>query len=492
MSTQILNIDIIYEIVNQLKDNSFSLFNFLLVNKQICQIAVSLLWKNPFKFCKFNINIDYKCYSIIQIYITCFNEEERTKINSIFDKVNFSTEFTKSYDKTLLFEYGKYLKEFKFHELEKSISIWYNTINTTNDKSYLATKFKKCIMHSIMRQCKKLNCMEWNVLFMDEYKLETMNHKFTELENLSLVFDNRKNKKINSNFKNCCQNLFSLTFDYLDFAKSYLRKNHLDNVKILTNEVMSLVELQHDLKEFIFDHRYSEENEEEKIEYDKYFDDMITFILELRANSLTKVLLYFVDFNNISFDFIEKCINLEILGLRHNKGLSLENIDPYTTFKNLKLLDLSYNEWSSEINILIIKKAEDNLTSLIIGEGINNRIINDDTLIILTKYCPKLNSLSFSKISKKHLNMVFSYIININLITLQFDQIRVGGTVMKSENFLNYIKFQTSLLNLGIGKNDDYWHYYNKSRINFEKLMKQNNIRIIGYRPDDLKVKRFL
>ena len=46
----ILNDDIIFEVIEQLKNDSFSSFNCLLVNKRWCRIVVSILWKNPFRF----------------------------------------------------------------------------------------------------------------------------------------------------------------------------------------------------------------------------------------------------------------------------------------------------------------------------------------------------------------------------------------------------------------------------------------------------------
>src|SRR5207248_647549 len=90
-------------------------------------------------------------------------------------------------------------------------------------------------------------------------------------------------------------------------------------------------------------------------------NDIVTFALDLRANSLTKVILSNADFNKISFNSLVNCVNLESLGLKFGKGLELENIDHYNTFRNLKILELSLNEWSSKVTALIIKKAGNNL-----------------------------------------------------------------------------------------------------------------------------------
>ena len=112
-------------------------------------------------------------------------------------------------------------------------------------------------------------------------------------------------------------------------------------------------------------------------------------------------------------------------------------------------------------------------------------------MIVLTKYCPNINSLSISRISNTKFDMLFSYLKNFNLVTLQIYQIEDDGTVIKSKGLLDYMESQNSLSQLGIGKNDNYWHYYNNSRDRFEVLLKKYNIRLIGYRPNNLVNRRF-
>ncbi|PKC54569.1 hypothetical protein RhiirA1_477086 [Rhizophagus irregularis] len=166
------------------------------------------------------------------------------------------------------------------------------------------------------------------------------------------------------------------------------------------------------------------------------YKNLITSTLEFQANNLTKVIIIEVDFSDISFDIIDKCINLKLLILRSNKGLKSNEMDSYTSFKNLKVLDLSYNDWSSEVTILIIKKAGKSLTSLTIGENNIKQAINDDTLTALTDSCPNIYSLSISKTSRKSVEMVLSYLKYLKLITLQLFQIENKGTVMKSKSII--------------------------------------------------------
>ena len=185
-----------------------------------------------------------------------------------------------------------------------------------------------------------------------------------------------------------------------------------------------------------------------------------------------------MDFSRLSFDFFDHCTNLESLKLKFSKGLELESIDQFTTFKNLKKLELSLNEWSSEVSALIIRKAGNSLTSLNIGEGNPNSTINDDTLITLTTCCPKINSLSISQISEKSFNMLFSYIKDLKLNTLQIYQIE--RTAIKSTELLEYIEYQNILSNFGIKKDDEYWDCY---RNYFQTLLGKRNVRLVIYEP---------
>src|SRR5947207_1364703 len=140
--------DIIYEIIKQLEYDESSLFNWLLVNKHWSNEAASYLCKNPFRFNKKSIK---NYHRIIQTYITCFNEEERIGLNSHFKKIiiyNYQTPF---------FEYGKYLKEFKISELERSIKSWLGFIESMSSISFINHlhyfEFRTYLTYSLMRQC---------------------------------------------------------------------------------------------------------------------------------------------------------------------------------------------------------------------------------------------------------------------------------------------------------------------------------------------------
>src|SRR5205823_5456121 len=117
-----LNDNVIYEIIKQLNIDKF---NWLFVNKYWSNVTVSLLWKNPFQLCKTN-----KGFQLIRTYISCFNENERKKLDSFFttrckDRRSINDYVVHDYYSKPFFEYGKYLNEFKPRELNKLTYAWF-------------------------------------------------------------------------------------------------------------------------------------------------------------------------------------------------------------------------------------------------------------------------------------------------------------------------------------------------------------------------------
>src|SRR5690349_11094390 len=126
----ILNNDIIYEIIQQLGKKSF---NWLLVNRYWSKIAVIILWKNPFKICEVD-----KGHYLIRTYISCFNEEERTKFNGFIEsrynnlpRINVDNSVPRDHQ-TTFYEYGKYLEEFNYGDFRIVVDTWANTIKPNN------------------------------------------------------------------------------------------------------------------------------------------------------------------------------------------------------------------------------------------------------------------------------------------------------------------------------------------------------------------------
>ncbi|CAB4424083.1 unnamed protein product [Rhizophagus irregularis] len=259
-------------------------------------------------------------YSIIETYINFLNEEECNEINQIIKNVS-DFKFNNEQEKSFRFQYGKYLKEFNFQDIRKAIDSWYRIFK---EKKFniryrlLNCGFEGYIMKSIMRQCQKLDFLNWGICLLDEGLLKIMQDKIKDLKYFTIdhhcgyYYETLGKKGIFDCLKNHCKNILIIV--------------DICNDIITQKEFISFIKLQSDLNEFILNH----------VKKNYEYKDFITSTLEFQANNLTKGILNEVDFSDISFDYIDKCINLV---LRNNKGLTFDDMDLYTSFKNLKILD---------------------------------------------------------------------------------------------------------------------------------------------------------
>ncbi|GET50398.1 hypothetical protein GLOIN_2v1884114 [Rhizophagus irregularis DAOM 181602=DAOM 197198] len=309
------------------------------------EVTVSVLWENPFRYLRYhNLNGNHRMYSIIETYINFLNEEECNEINQIIKN-----------------------QEFNFQDIRKAIDSWYRIFK--EKKFNIRHRLLNCgcegyIMKSIMRQCQKLDFLNWGICLLDEGLLKIMQDKIKDLKYFTIdhhcgyYYETLGKKGI----FDCLKNHLSLIID------------DICNDIITQKEFISFIKLQNDLNEFILNH----------VKKNYEYKDFITSTIEFQANNLTKGIL-------------------------------------------------------------------------------NEQAINNDTLIVLTKSCPNIYSLSISKTSSKSIKMVLSYLKDLKLatLTLQLFQIEKKGIVMKSKDLLNYIENEKSLFKLGLGKNDKYWDYYN-------------------------------
>jgi hypothetical protein len=174
---------IYYEIIKQLKNYTFNSFNCLLVDKRWSQMVVSFLWKNPFQLCKSKKGF----HLIIETFIANFNDEEREIFKSLLGIDRRNLGLNAPDHQTTFFEYGKYLKEFKLREVKIGIRAW--ACNSKYKLNFIYRDFEKCIIYSIIRQCQKLECIDWNVLFFDKILWEALQPKIVDLKYLRLFYD---------------------------------------------------------------------------------------------------------------------------------------------------------------------------------------------------------------------------------------------------------------------------------------------------------------
>ena len=67
--------ELVYEIIKNFQNDYSTLHSCILVNKFWCQIAIPLLWKDPFSM------KNPKNFHFIEIYLQKINEKDKTQLN---------------------------------------------------------------------------------------------------------------------------------------------------------------------------------------------------------------------------------------------------------------------------------------------------------------------------------------------------------------------------------------------------------------------------
>ena len=118
------------EIIQYFRDDYETLYSCILVNRLWCQIAIPLLWEDPF-------SNPAKNYRFIKFYMRKFNDDDKTKlIESGANRYDSTTSNT-------LFNYPCFIKSFKTQKIIHSIYYVKLQIYPSCDYNYYDYKWKK-------------------------------------------------------------------------------------------------------------------------------------------------------------------------------------------------------------------------------------------------------------------------------------------------------------------------------------------------------------
>src|SRR5688572_12753067 len=104
--------DCLLEIFEYLENDPRSLHFCVLVNRQWCQHAIPVLWRNPWKYRQGGC-----LKNLIDIYISTLPEKTQNKLSR--DEIIEFPLFNK-----LTFEYSKFLQSIVLSELDNDIRLW--------------------------------------------------------------------------------------------------------------------------------------------------------------------------------------------------------------------------------------------------------------------------------------------------------------------------------------------------------------------------------
>ncbi|GES74531.1 hypothetical protein GLOIN_2v1866989 [Rhizophagus clarus] len=240
-----LNIDILYLIFDELRNDKKSLCSCLLVNKIFCEIVIQILWKNPWKY------LEYGRESLLlNIIISHLSKESRNnlKCHGIYPLINLNEKLSFNY-----ISFCKYLNldiikrmiyMFEYHECHE-ISIIQNEIiklfineNTKFTHLYVPQGFDYQI--SLIPE-KYVNQLE-NSKFMSKRKTTIMSLQFNKILENSLrkhsqsmrhfkisappvtkilsSFENLKELELDSNYHYSWDCLENLSLPFLQILKT--------------------------------------------------------------------------------------------------------------------------------------------------------------------------------------------------------------------------------------------------------------------------------
>ncbi|CAG8512981.1 4963_t:CDS:1 [Scutellospora calospora] len=297
-----LPIEILDHVFSYLCHDTKFLHSCLLVNRIWCQHVVGLLWRAPFSIWL----EEYKSISLINTYISCMNDEEKSWLKK--NGINVSTDTTNP-----LFNYSSYLKVFDNCGLDMSVKTWFI-------HSKCISKEKDCLIIDADRRI---------ILSEILYKLFfRQNLEFTQLTFLRKpsIFD-IPSPFIFTLHPSLISQLRVLRLNFAYTTESGRFKNLVNLVAILPNLCKKLRELDICLQiidvNLVADFIQSQENLQD-FRLECYSGNIAPAIsaLQFQSDSLVRVEFSQIQFSGIALDALVLCKNLRILCLIRCKGLT--------------------------------------------------------------------------------------------------------------------------------------------------------------------------
>src|SRR6266540_4504029 len=115
--------EITNDIIQYLRNDLKSLYSCILVNRLLCQIAIPILWEDPFPV----KHRDGYPYKILDTCLSFFNENDQTKLEELGISIK-SPSF-----KTPLLNYPSFIKTLNTFQVELYTVHWINNLDTLPD-----------------------------------------------------------------------------------------------------------------------------------------------------------------------------------------------------------------------------------------------------------------------------------------------------------------------------------------------------------------------
>ncbi|CAB4418831.1 unnamed protein product [Rhizophagus irregularis] len=380
------------DIIQYFRDDIPTLRSCILVNKFWCQIAIPLLWKDPFSM------KNPKNFHFIEIYLQKINEKDKAQLNRCGINNNVFPSKT-------LFNYSNFIKCINTRNICSNIVNWIET-----NKTFTCSKGRifLLLIKVFIENEAKLHTFEIEIAFnylmsrkfFDPiFKLILQNPKFiSNIKNLKLYFNREIVKyKLDYEFLKCfyyhCNLISSLHIRFFEY-ESFIH-NHMT----IENQLSQIINSQKNLEKIIFanDRKYSSSR----------YPGLPLYNIIGNSNSsksLKMIIFYGIDFRNI-FHIKEAFKQLNGLEFIHiieclifNSNFIQQIIDLNNEpFKLISLFiknEFHINEYRNlqieiELMQLLFQKFGEYLENIRFASNVNE-VIQYRALEFINNYCKRI------------------------------------------------------------------------------------------------------
>ncbi|CAB4389063.1 unnamed protein product [Rhizophagus irregularis] len=338
------------------------LYKCILINREWCITAISILWREPIDWIHFSQKKD-RLDPIISTYLSCLPKEIKTKLIEE-DGINLHLKFEKP-----LFDYPSFLQSLDYGALYKSVNGWLKNTNQLDN-----------ISNKICKNFQLFNSLA--NLFIDRCYLKRL--RFSKGEKLEFIIPLSTLPKASI----CLENLTTFmcegcTMPEIMFAAAkickYISEFHISCCCKDNEGLAELIESQIVLTKYIFIKATKDEN-----------FPILEKALKKRAHSIKDLWIYGYSFTIDYFCKSNKLQNLTI----HSNMMDRKVMERFvkTKFTQLKELEISLQVITLKQLCTLIINTEGNLESILIlwseSEESENLILLTETVI---KYGKNLN-----------------------------------------------------------------------------------------------------
>jgi hypothetical protein len=364
-----LNKDILFLIFEELQKDSKSLFSCLMINRLWCEIAVPILWRDPWRY-SINYYNKSSLYSIITFYLS-------DDIKEFLKREGIQTS-----DQSLAFDYLSFCKSI-------NVKIINNIISIGSTSTYNQFLLQQEFYNLMVRKCSELKYLN---MISIKHQIFYFSEAKVRLESLcELKCDTSIEPSYFYGLARICQNIQRLTI--------------INKVVKANYGIAKLIEVQRNLKYFEWEDDFEEEYFTEEDPYEKAL-----LALEKKADKLNHLRIFFLYVEDFEHTLPQKVFpkfhKLKTLILEDFIFISQEQFKTLV-YRDLEVLNIDYISLNT-VSIMI-ENSGGHLKEILLKyydylyEKDN---FNKDSLILIRKiyeHCPLVErlSLAFSP-SKQH------------------------------------------------------------------------------------------